>query len=62
MAARVIVPATPTIEDVQAATNLAARLGFETTALTLPVVVRTNEVTQPASVGVPILVGRTNRS
>jgi hypothetical protein len=61
VAARVIVPSTPTIADLEAATNLAARLGYETTALTLPLVVHDSEITQPASVGVPILVGRENR-
>src|SRR5438552_4928752 len=61
VAARVIVPADATLADVEAATNLAARLGYETTALTLPIVVRDNDVPQPASIGVPILVGRGNR-
>ena len=61
VAARVIVPASPTLGDVEAATNLAGRLGYETTALTLPIVVRDNEVGQPAGIAVPVLVGRTNR-
>ena len=61
VAARVIVPASPTLGEVEAATNLAARLGYETTALTLPLVVRDDDVAQPGSIGVPILVGRTNR-
>ena len=61
VSARVIVPASPTLGEVDAATNLAARLGYETTALTLPLVVRDSDVPQPASIGVPILVGRTNR-
>jgi hypothetical protein len=61
VAARVIVPAAPALADIEAATNLAARLGYETTALSLPLVVRDNDVAQPASVGVPILVGRSNR-
>ena len=38
VAARVIVPDTPTADDVEAAANIAARLGYETTALTLPLV------------------------
>jgi hypothetical protein len=59
--ARIIVPAAPTVFDVEAATNLAARLGYDTTALTLPLVVRDAEVTEPAAVGVPLLVGRENR-
>src|SRR3954470_3269146 len=61
VAARIIVPAAPSLADVEAATNLAARLGYETTAFTLPLVVRDSEVAQPASVAVPILIGRTNR-
>src|ERR1044072_2415417 len=61
VAARVIVPASPTIGEVEAATNLAARLGYETTALTLPLVVRDADVAQPTSIAAPILVGRTNR-
>ena len=48
VAARVIVPADPAVEDIQAAANIAGRLGFETTALSLPIVWRVPEVTQPA--------------
>src|SRR4051794_38174921 len=61
VAARIIVPAAPSLADVEAATNLAARLGYETTAFTLPLVVRDSDVAQPASVALPILIGRTNR-
>ena len=61
VAARVIVPAAPALADIETATNLAARLGYETTAFTLPLVVRDADIAQPASIGVPILVGRTNR-
>src|SRR3954453_8101548 len=53
VAARVIVPAEPSLADVEVATNLAARLGYETTALSLPLVVRDGDVSQPASVVVP---------
>src|SRR5262245_50812038 len=60
VAARVIVPAEPAVEDVQGAANIAGRLGFETTALTLPIVLKASEVAQPASIAVPILVGRGN--
>ena len=60
VAARVIVPAAPTPEEVQAATNLAARLAYETTALSWPIVQRENEITQPSSIAFPILVGRQN--
>src|SRR5262249_13123463 len=61
VAARVVVPASPALADVEVATNLAARLGYETTALTLPLVVRDADVAQPAEIAVPILVGRGNR-
>ena len=61
VAARVIVPSTPAMADVEVATNLAARIGYETTALTLPLVLRDREVAQPASIVVPILVGRSNQ-
>ena len=55
---RIVVPAAPTIEDAQAAANLAARLGFETSALTLPIVLRD---TDTIPTGTPsILVGRGN--
>ena len=60
VAARVIVPADPTIEDIQAAANIGARLGFETTALTLPVVVKATDVQAGAKIVFPILVGRGN--
>jgi hypothetical protein len=59
--ARVIVPATPTLGEIEAATNLAARLAYETTALSLPLVLRETDVAQPAEVGLPILIGRENR-
>lgn len=60
--ARVIVPAKPSREDVAGATTIAARLGYETSALTLPIVIRDADVPQPASgVGLPILVGRENQ-
>lgn len=60
VAARVIVPAKPAVEDVQAAANIAGRLGFETTALTLPIVLRDDEVPRPGEIAVPVLVGREN--
>ncbi|MBI3402776.1 MAG: hypothetical protein HY048_15270 [Acidobacteria bacterium] len=61
VAARIVVPAVPTLSEIEAATNLAARLAYETTALSLPLVVRETELAQPAAVGLPILVGRDNR-
>lgn len=60
VAARVIVPAAPALEDSAAAANIAARLGFETSALSLPLVIRDNAIAQAAAVEVPILVGRAN--
>ena len=60
VAARVILAADASAEDVQVATNLAARLGYETTALTLPIALRVTDVQTPASIGLPIVVGRTN--
>ncbi len=60
VAARVILATDASAQDVQVATNLAARLGYETTALTLPIALRANEVPAPASIGLPIVVGRTN--
>src|SRR5215471_11086336 len=53
--ARVIVPAAAVLADVEAATNLSARLGYETTALSLPLVLRDDAIAQPASIAVPIL-------
>ena len=60
VAARIVVPATPSREDSLAAANIAGRLGFETTSLTLPLVVRDTEVTRDAGLELPILIGRTN--
>lgn len=57
---RVIVPASPSPGEVEAATNVAARLGFETMAATLPIVLRDNEVAKGAAIGFPVLVGRDN--
>ncbi|MBI1876127.1 MAG: hypothetical protein HYS05_19860 [Acidobacteria bacterium] len=58
--ARVIVPAAPASEDIETAVNIAARLGHETMALTLPVVLRENEVADAKAIAFPILVGRGN--
>lgn len=59
IAARVIVADAPTIEDMQVAANLAGRLGFETTAMTLPIVLRASDPAA-SSAALPIVVGRTN--
>ena len=58
VAARVVVPATPTVREIEAATNLAARLAFETTALTLPIVVSDGSALAPDAF--PILLGGGN--
>jgi len=60
IAARIILPAAPTTDDIEAAANIAGRLGFETTALTLPLVLRDSEIATPADIALPILVGRQN--
>jgi hypothetical protein len=60
IAAKVIVPARPAREDVEGAATIAGRLGYETSAMTLPIVVRDSEVGQPAAIPLPILVGREN--
>jgi hypothetical protein len=60
LAARVIVPAAPSREDSLAAANIAARLGFETTSLSFPVVITERGVTQPAAIEAPIFIGRSN--
>ena len=61
IAARIIVPATPSREDGLTAANIAARLGFETTSMSLPLVLDDNAVPQPAGIDVPILVGPEQR-
>lgn len=62
IAARLIVPDRPSAEDVLAATNIAGRLGFETMAMTLPIVLHASEETSARSAGsfLPIVIGRTN--
>lgn len=58
--ARIILPARPTLDEVEAATNLSARLGYETTAASLPTTL-TDDRAVLASIRLPILVGRDNR-
>jgi hypothetical protein len=58
VAARVIVPSAPTVREIQAASNLAGRLAFETTALSLPIVVR--DSAPPPSGALPVFLGTTN--
>ena len=56
--ARLILPDAPTLEDSTAAANLAARLGFETSALSLPLAVKESGVAQAAGFEIPIVIGR----
>ena len=58
--ARVIVPSNASRQDVAGAATIAGRLGYETSALTLPIVVK-DDVAQPAGIALPILVGRENQ-
>lgn len=58
VAARIVVPAKPAPEDVLAASNLAARLGYETVSMNLPIVVREDELSRAQEIALPILVGR----
>lgn len=60
VAARIIVPAKPSSEDILAASDLAARLGYETLAMRLPLVVREDEIVRGQEVALPILIGREN--
>jgi hypothetical protein len=50
VAARVIVAAAPSRDDSAAAANIAARLGFETSALSLPLVLRDNDVSEASKI------------
>lgn len=59
--ARVILPAQPSIQDVQAAANIAARIGYETTAASLPIAFADDQVASMPLIAMPILVGRGNR-
>ena len=59
--ARVILPAQPSIEDVQAAANIAARIGYETTAASLPTTPADDQVASMPSIVMPIMAGRENR-
>jgi hypothetical protein len=58
--ARIVVPAKPASEDVLAAINLAARLGYETLSMNLPLVFREDAVARGQEITLPILVGREN--
>jgi hypothetical protein len=60
VAARVILPPEPASEEIEGAANIAARLGFETTALSLPIVIRASDVNAQDAIDLPILVGKDN--
>ena len=60
VAARVIVAAKPSPEDILAAANIAARLGYETLSMKLPLVMREDEAVRAAEIALPILIGRKN--
>jgi Zinc carboxypeptidase len=60
VAARIVAPAAPSADETLAVANLAARFGFETTALTLPLVVRDRDA-GAAAADLPVFLGRTNR-
>jgi hypothetical protein len=60
VAARIIVPARPAPEDVLAAVNIAGRLGYETSAMDLPLVLRADAGARLQEIALPILVGREN--
>ncbi len=59
VAAQIVIPAAPSAEDAQAAANIAGRLGFETTAATLPLMSRDSETLPKGRIA--ILVGASNR-
>ena len=59
--ARVVVPLHPTADDTEAATNIAGRLGYETTAATLSFVVTDARATEAMGAPLVFLVGRSNR-
>jgi hypothetical protein len=58
VAARIIVPDHATVSEAAAAANLAARFGFETSALTLPLTL--SDTADIPSSAIPIIVGRGN--
>lgn len=59
IAARIVVPSAPSTEDSLAAANIAARLAFETSALSFPLVVRDGD--PPSGADVVVLIGKGNR-
>ena len=59
LTARIVVPAAAAAEDLESAANIAGRLGYETTALSFPLVTRDTD-TDRAGARLFILVGRQN--
>lgn len=62
VSARVVVPDAASIEEIQGAANIAGRLGFETTAMSFPIVVREGAAGALGPATVPLLVGRTRQT
>ncbi len=60
VAARIVVSAKPAPEDVLAAVNIAARLGYETLSMDFPIVIREDRLTRAQEIALPIVVGRDN--
>jgi hypothetical protein len=58
---KIIISQNASTEDIVNASNIAARLGFETTGLDLPLVLKDNEVPDIREVPNPILLGRGNQ-
>ncbi|MFB0518438.1 MAG: M14 family zinc carboxypeptidase [Acidobacteriota bacterium] len=58
--ATIIITAEAPLEDIQAACHVAARLAFESTALSPPLTVSDTEVKDTAALPHPILIGRSN--
>lgn len=58
LVARLVVPTSPTTGDMDAATNIAGRLGFETSEAVLPVLLRDSDTLSAGTL--PVLVGRLN--
>src|SRR5690242_428181 len=60
VAARIVVPDHASASEAAAASNLAARFGFETSALTLPITI--SDASEAPGGTVPIVVGRGNQT
>jgi len=58
---RIVVPTKASAEVIVGASNLAARLGFETMALDLPLAIEDRNVSDLRLISNPIAIGRQNR-